>query len=201
VVAFARQHGVVVLHDAAYSELTFDGYRPPSFLETPGAKEVGLEFNSLSKTFNMAGARIAYAVGNAELIGLLAEVKGHLDYGIFQPIQLAAVAALTGPQECVAETARTYQERRDLLVAGLRDAGWEIPSPKATMFCWAPIPQGFASSLEFAMALLEETGVALVPGSGFGARGEGYVRIALVQPAERLAEAVDRIRRSGILKR
>lgn len=201
VVAFAREHGVAVLHDAAYSELSFDGYRPPSFLQTPGAMDIGLEFNSLSKTYNLAGARIAYAVGNAQLVGLLSEVKSHLDYGLFRPIQLAAVAALTGPQDCVAEMARTYQERRDLLVGGLKGLGWAVPLPRATMFCWAPVPEGFPSSLHFAMALLEEAGVTVVPGSGFGTLGEGYVRIALVQPAERLAEAVDRIDRSGILQR
>ena len=199
VVAFARRYGTVVLHDAAYSELAFEGYRPPSFLETPGAREVGLEFNSLSKTYNLAGARIAYAVGNARLIGLLAEVKAHLDYGLFRPIQLAAVAALTGPQEGVAELAATYQRRRDVLVDGLRRAGWDVPKPQATMFCWAPIPRGFESSLAFSMALLERAGVTVVPGSGFGAMGEGYVRLALVQGEERLVEAVERVARSGLL--
>ncbi|MFZ5824804.1 MAG: aminotransferase class I/II-fold pyridoxal phosphate-dependent enzyme [Bacillota bacterium] len=201
VVAFARRWDVAVLHDAAYSELTFDGYRPPSFLETPGAMDVGIEFNSLSKTFNLAGARIAYAVGNARLVGLLAEVKSHLDYGLFRPIQMAAVAALTGPQSCVAEMAQTYQHRRDVLVGGLNRLGWAVPLPRATMFCWAPIPAGYASSLDFAMTLLDEAGITVVPGSGFGDRGEGYVRIALVQPAERLAEAVERIARAGILDR
>ncbi len=199
VVAFARRYGTVILHDAAYSELTFDGYRPPSFLQTPGALEVGIEFNSLSKTYNLAGARIAYAVGNARILGQLAEVKSHLDYGLFRPIQEGAVAALTGPQECVAEMAATYQRRRDVLVDGLNRLGWAVPRPPATMFCWAPVPAGFSSSLEFAMALLERAGVTVVPGSGFGAMGEGYVRIALVQTEERLAEAVDRIERSGIL--
>ena len=199
VVAFARRHGTVVLHDAAYSELAFDGYRPPSFLETPGAMEVGLEFNSLSKTYNLAGARIAYAVGNARLLGLLAEVKAHLDYGLFRPVQLAAVAALTGPQACVSELATTYQRRRDVLVEGLQRLGWDVPRPKATMFCWAPVPRGFASSLAFAMELLERAGVTVVPGSGFGAMGEGYVRLALVQSEERLAQAVEWIGRSGIL--
>ncbi len=201
VVAWARRWDVAVLHDAAYSELTFGGYRPPSFLQTPGAMEVGIEFNSLSKTYNLAGARIAYAVGNPTLIGQLAEVKSHLDYGIFRPIQMAAVAALTGPQECVADMARTYEERRDVLVGGLNRLGWAVPSPKATMFCWAPIPPGYSSSLDFAMALLEETGVTIVPGSGFGDLGEGYVRIALVQPPQRLAEAVERIERASLLRR
>lgn len=199
VVEFARRYGTAVLHDAAYSELTFDGYRPPSFLQTPGAMEVGLEFNSLSKTYNLAGARIAYAVGNRRILGQLAEVKSHLDYGLFQPIQAAAVAALTGPQDCVQAMAATYQRRRDLLVDGLNRLGWAVPKPRATMFCWAPIPAGFASSLEFAMALLERAGVTVVPGAGFGAMGEGYVRIALVQSEERLAQAVERIARSGVV--
>jgi LL-diaminopimelate aminotransferase len=199
-VRFAREHGVVILHDAAYSELAFDGYRPPSFLETPGATEVGVEFNSLSKTFNLAGARIAYAVGNRQVLAQMAEVKSHLDYGIFRPIQMAAVAALTGPQEPVREMAETYRRRRDILVGGLRQIGWPVPSPKATMFCWAPVPAGY-TSLDFAMAVLERAGIAIVPGSGFGAMGEGYVRIALVQPEERLAEAVERLGRSGLLER
>ncbi len=200
VVAFARRYGTIVVHDAAYSELTFDGYRAPSFLQTPGAMEVGVEFNSLSKSHNLAGARIAYAVGNRRVIGQLAEVKSHLDYGIFRPVQAAAVAALTGPQEPVAEMAATYQRRRDVLVEGLNRLGWAVPKPQATMFCWAPIPPGFDSSLSFAMELLERTGITVVPGSGFGAMGEGYVRIALVQPEERLAEAVERIRRAELLR-
>lgn len=199
VVNFAVEHQVVVVHDAAYSELTFDGYRPPSFLETPGALEVGIEFNSLSKTFNMAGARVAYVVGNRRILAQLAKVKSHLDYGIFLPIQHAAVAALTGPQDCVREMAATYQRRRDTLVDGLHRLGWHVPRPRATMFCWAPIPEG-DNSLSFAMALLERAGVTIVPGSGFGAMGEGYVRIALVQPEDRLREVVDRIDRSGILR-
>lgn len=199
VVAFARRYGTVVLHDAAYSELTFDGYRPPSFLETPGAMDVGIEFNSLSKTFNLAGARVAYAVGNPRIVGQLAEVKSHLDYGLFRPIQAAAIAALTGPQGSVADMALTYQRRRDVLVDGLNRLGWAVPRPKATMFCWAPVPAGLGSSLHFAMALLEQTGIAVVPGSGFGAMGEGYVRIALVQPEQRLAEAIERVSQSGIL--
>jgi len=201
VVAWAQRWNVAILHDAAYSELTFDGYRPPSFLQTPGAMDVGIEFNSFSKTFNMAGARIAYAVGNPTLINRLAEVKSHLDYGIFRPIQLAAAAAMNGPQEGVTAMARTYEERRNTLVDGLNQIGWAVPKPKATMFCWAPIPQGFERSLDFALTLLKETGVTVVPGEGFGELGQGYVRIALVQPAHRLAEAVERIDRSAILRR
>ncbi|BDG61348.1 aminotransferase class I/II-fold pyridoxal phosphate-dependent enzyme [Caldinitratiruptor microaerophilus] len=199
IVEYARRYRVVVCHDNAYSELAFDGYRPPSFLEVPGAREVGIEINSLSKTFSMAGCRVAYAVGNREVIAALAEVKGHLDYGIFRPIQRAAIAALTGPQDSVRQVAATYQERRDVLVRELRAAGWDVPSPRATMFLWAPLPPGHRDSAAFAAALLERTGVAVTPGAGFGPRGEGYVRIALVQPAERLREAARRIRESGVL--
>lgn len=212
VVEAAARHGVIVLHDAAYSELAFDGYRPPSFLQAPGAKEVGVEFNSLSKTFNLAGARVAYALGNAAVVRALAEVKGHLDFGIFRPVQEAAIAALTGPQEGVAAMAATYQRRRDVLVAGLRRAGWDVPSPRATMFCWARLPRGAGDdpgrrrgagggspSERFALDLLRRAGVATVPGVGFGARGEGFVRIALVQSEERIAEAVRRIAESGVL--
>jgi len=203
----ARRHNVLILHDAAYSELAFDGYRPISFLQVPGAMAVGVELNSLSKTFNMAGCRVAYAVGNAQAVSALQAAKGHLDYGIFRPIQLAAVAALAGPQDSVAQMAATYQARRDAFVAGCRAVGWPVPLPAATMFCWAPVPEGFVrrhggragSDTAFASQLLEQTGVALTPGSGFGARGEGYVRIALVQPLERLKEASARLGNSGLL--
>ena len=198
---------MLILHDAAYSELAFDGYRPISFLQVPGAMEVGIEFNSLSKTFNMAGCRVAYAVGNARAVAQLSAAKGHLDYGIFRPIQMAAIAAMTGPQDNVAAMAATYQARRDAFVAGCQAVGWPVPAPAATMFCWAPVPAGFVrrhggvagSDSAFATALLEQAGVAVTPGTGFGARGEGYVRIALVQSAERLAEAAARIGDSGLL--
>ncbi len=201
VVEVAHRRRMVVVHDAAYSELTFDGYRPPSFLQVPGAKEVGIEFNSLSKTFNMAGCRIGYAMGNPEVIKALGEVKGHLDFGIFRPVQEAAIAALEGPQEWVRENAATYQRRRDILVDGLAAAGWKMPKPKATMFCWAPIPEtaGRPDSMRFALRLLEKTGIVIVPGIGFGERGEGYARLALVQSEERMAEAVQRFAASGMI--
>ncbi len=199
VVDYAQRYGLIVCHDAAYSELAFDGYRPPSFLQTPGAREIGLEFNSLSKTFNLAGCRVGYAVGNREIVGVLAEAKSHLDFGVFKPVQGAAVAALTGPQDSVAAMARTYQDRRNALVSGLASVGWEIPRPKATMFCWAPLPKGWISSYQFAQELVEKTGVAIVPGVGFGALGEGYVRIALVQETPRIEEAVRRIAASGLI--
>ena len=199
VVDVARRRKIIVVHDAAYSELAFDGYRPMSFLEVPGAREVGVEFNSCSKTFNMAGCRVAYLVGNPEVVAALAEVKAHLDYGIFRPVQQAAIAALDGPQDVVREMALTYQRRRDVLIDGLNRAGWSMPKPKATMFAWAPVPRGYGSQ-DFAMTLLERAGVAVVPGNGFGARGEGYVRIALVQPEEVMREVVDRVAQSGVLE-
>ena len=202
VVEFARKHDIIVVHDLAYSEMAFDGYKPPSFLQAPGAKEVGIEFNSFSKSFNMAGCRIAYVVGNAEIIKPLAIVKSNVDYGVFLPVQEMAVAAmredrLSGGQNRVSEL---YQERRDVLLAELAKAGWVIEPPKATMFVWAPVPTGWTSH-EFAFALLEEAGVVVIPGSAFGAEGEGYVRIALVQDREVLREAAASIASSGILQR
>ena len=201
VVAFAKKHDVIVVHDLAYSEMAFDGYRPPSFLQAEGAKEVGIEFNSFSKSFNMAGCRIAYVVGNAEIIKPLAVVKSNVDYGVFLPVQHMAVEALrrdrtSGEKSTVAPI---YQERRDVLIASLKEAGWEIAPPKATMFVWARIPSGWTSR-EFAFALLERAGVVVVPGSAFGEQGEGYVRIALVQPPELLREAARRIGESGLLE-
>lgn len=205
-VALAARHNVIICHDAAYSELAFDGYRPGSFLAAPGARAVGIELNSLSKSFNLAGARVAYAVGNAAVLRALAEVKSHLDFGIFRPVQEAAVAALTGPQDCVAAAAAAYQQRRDALVDGLARIGWAVPRPRATMFVWAPLPEGAgqgpagkASALEFAMRLVDRAGVAVVPGSGFGAMGEGFLRIALVQSPARLLEAVARIADADLL--
>jgi LL-diaminopimelate aminotransferase len=202
VVAFAKRHDIIVVHDLAYSEMAFDGYKPPSFLQAPGAKEVGIEFNSFSKSFNMAGCRIAYVVGNAEIIKPLAVVKSNVDYGVFLPVQQMATAALrkdrlSGGTNSVAPL---YQERRDVLLAALAEAGWDIEPPKATMFVWAPVPAGWTSQ-EFAFALLEEAGVVVIPGNAFGEQGEGYVRIALVQPPELLREAAQAISQSGILRR
>lgn len=192
VVAFAKRNNILVCHDFAYSELVFDGYRPDSFLSIPGAKEVAIEFHSLSKTYNMAGCRAGMVVGNKQVISLLGKVKSNFDYGIFQPIQQAAVAALSGPQDCVRETALTYQRRRDIIVDGLRGMGWHVDRPRASMYVWAPVPTQ-QSSFDFVVDLLKHAGVAVIPGSGFGQFGEGFVRIALVQPEERLAEAIDRI--------
>ncbi len=193
VIAFAKKYDIVLLHDNAYSELTYDGAVCGSFLRFPGAKDVGVEFNSLSKSHNLTGARISFALGNREVISALSEFKSNVDYGIFRPIQKAAIAALNGPQDCVAETRNTYQRRRDALVDGLRRAGWPITPPEATMFAWAKLPQGETDSFRFCMDCILQTGVAMVPGVSFGPGGEGYARLALVQPEDRLREAARRM--------
>jgi LL-diaminopimelate aminotransferase len=192
-VEFARKYDILICHDAAYVELAFDGFKPVSFLEIPGAKEVGVEFYSLSKTYNMAGCRIGFAAGNQEVISALKLIKSNIDYGVFCSIQEAGIAALNGPQDYVAETARTYQKRRDILVDGLAKIGWYMPKPNASMFVWAPIPPGFRSSKMFAMELLGKSGVIVIPGTAFGRQGEGYVRIALVEDEAVLKEVVRRI--------
>ncbi|SDD42675.1 aminotransferase class I/II-fold pyridoxal phosphate-dependent enzyme [Sporomusa acidovorans] len=194
VVAFAKHYNILVCYDFAYSDLVFDGYKPDSFLSIPGAKEIGIEFNSLSKTYNMAGCRVGYVVGNAKIISLLGRLKSNFDYGIFYPLQQAAIAALTGSQDCVRETVATYQKRRDIIVDGFNEFGWKVDRPKASMYVWAPVPTK-QSSFDFTVSLIQNTGVAVIPGSAFGTCGEGYVRIALVQPEGRLAEAVTRIRK------
>lgn len=201
-VKFAKQHEIIVVHDLAYSEMAFDGYRPPSFLQAAGAKEVGIEFNSFSKSFNMAGCRVAYVVGNSEIIRPLAVVKSNIDYGVFHAVQEMAVAALEADMsgEHPNQTSAIYQKRRDVLLSALARIGWQIEPPKATMFVWAPIPAGWTSR-EFAFALLEKAGVVVIPGSAFGAEGEGYVRIALVQDGEILEEAARRIEASGLLQK
>jgi LL-diaminopimelate aminotransferase len=184
-VAFARRYDIAVVHDNAYSELTFDGLVAGSFLQAEGAEEVGIELNSLSKTYNLAGARIGFALGNARMVGLLRSLKSNFDFGTFLPVQRAAEAALTGPQAGVEQTRATYQRRRDALLDGLAQAGWAIPKPGATMFVWAPIPEGTnASCQDFALALAQRAGVVAVPGTAFGPGGEGHVRMALVQPEE-----------------
>jgi LL-diaminopimelate aminotransferase len=195
---FAKEYDIIVLHDNAYCELTFDGYKAGSFLSFEGALEIGVEFNSLSKTYNMAGCRVGFALGNEEIIRNLKILKSNMDYGIFLPIQKAAIAALEGPQEYVKETALRYQKRRDILVDGLNSIGWKIRKPPATMFVWAPIPEGFSDSMEFTLFLLEKTGVAVTPGSSFGERGKRFVRIALVQPEEIIEEALALIKESNI---
>jgi alanine-synthesizing transaminase len=198
VVDFAREHELMVVHDLAYADLVFDGYTAPSLLEVPGAKEVGVEFFTLSKSYNMPGWRVGFAVGNAEMVAALARIKSYLDYGIFQPIQIAAIHALNGPQHYVEEIRRRYQTRRDVLVEGLNRAGWPVEKPKATMFVWAPIPEPFREmgSVEFSTFLLREAKVAVSPGIGFGEYGDRAVRFALIENEHRTRQAVRGVRRA-----
>ena len=191
VVAFAREHKLWVISDLAYAEIYFGDTPTPSILQVPGARDVAIEFTSMSKTYSMAGWRIGFAVGNRTLIGALTRVKSYLDYGAFTPVQAAAVAALNGPQDIVEQNRRLYRGRRDVLVDCFGRAGWDIPPPQASMFAWAPVPEQFraAGSMEFAKRLLAEAGVAVAPGVGFGEEGEGYVRIALVENEQRLRQA------------
>ncbi|MEM7008297.1 MAG: aminotransferase class I/II-fold pyridoxal phosphate-dependent enzyme, partial [Thermodesulfobacteriota bacterium] len=188
----AKESGLIVVHDLAYAELCYDGYEAPSFLQIPGAKEVGVEFYSLSKSYNMPGWRIGFMVGNPEIVSALKRIKSYMDYGIFTPVQVAGIAALNGPQECVDEIRDLYKLRRDRLVEGLSRAGWHIPKPKGTMFVWGQIPEEFRSmgSLEFSKKLIEEAKVAVSPGIGFGNYGEGSVRFALVENEKRIMQAV-----------
>ena len=199
-VTFAREHNIIVLHDNAYSDLMLNGKHGLSFLSIPGAKEVGIEFNSLSKTYNLTGMRVSFALGNREVIERFRAFRSQIDYGMFYPIQAGAVAALTGPQDIVRRNREGYMARRDALCGGLRSIGWDVPDAQGTMFVWAKIPARFASSVDFVLELMEKTGVICVPGSSFGAHGEGYVRFALVVPPERMEEAVRRIDESGILR-
>lgn len=193
VVEFAHRYNVIVCHDAAYTELSFDGYRPASFLEVEGAKEIGIEFHSLSKSFNMTGWRIGMAVGNSTLIAALTQVKSNVDSGVFQAVQEAAIEALRLGDELIEPSRRIYQERRDILVAGLKSAGFECERPRATFYVWVSVPKGL-SSAAFTTKLLDEAGVVATPGNGFGEAGEGYVRLTLCVDKERLREATERIR-------
>ncbi|HXG50902.1 MAG TPA: alanine transaminase [candidate division Zixibacteria bacterium] len=198
VVRFAQEHEMLVIHDLAYADLTFDGYRAPSFLQAPGAKDLGVEFFSLSKSYNMPGWRVGFAVGNRDIIHALARIKSYLDYGIFQPIQIAAIHALNGPQDCVESIRAMYQKRRDCLVDGLDRAGWKIKRPKGTMFVWAEIPEQAKpmGSVEFSKFLLQEAKVAVSPGIGFGQYGDQFVRFALIENEHRTKQAVRNIRRA-----
>lgn len=198
VVAFAKKYDIIVLHDNAYSELVFDGQSCGSFLSIPGAMEVGVEFNSLSKTYGLAGARIGFCVGNKEVVGMLKTLKSNMDYGMFLPIQAAAVEALTGNQAVVAETRAAYEHRRDVLCDGLIEAGWHMEKPAGTMFVWAPIPDSYQDSESFVADLLDKTGVLVTPGSAFGPSGEGYVRMALVQSENTMKKIVEAVAVSGI---
>ncbi len=197
VVALAQSENLLIIHDHAYAELCFDGYKSPSLLQVPGAKELGVEFYSLSKTYNMPGWRVGFMVGNKEAVAMLTRIKSYLDYGMFTPIQIAAISALNGPQDCVRQIVETYRCRRDVLVDGLNKLGWQVPKPRATMFLWAKIPEPFRdlSSVEFSMKLLSEAKVAVSPGAGFGEGGEGYVRFALIENEERTKQALRGIKR------
>ena len=199
-IAFAKKYDIIIIHDNAYSDIIYDGKKGKSFLSYEGAKEVGIEFFSLSKSFNVTGLRISFAVGNREVIDAIKLLRSQIDFGMPIPIQKAAVAALTGPLDMVKEQCVEYQARRDALCGGLRKIGWNVPDSQGTMFVWAPIPEKFHSSEEFCIRLMEETGVICTPGYAFGSLGEGYVRFALVMPPEKLREVVRIIDESGILK-
>ncbi len=196
-VPFAKKHGIFILSDLAYAEVYFENNPPPSVLQVPGAMDLCVEFTSMSKTFSMPGWRIGFAVGNERIIAALARVKSYLDYGAFTPIQVAATAALNGPQDCITEMRDIYKRRRDVLVESFGRAGWHVPAPKASMFAWAPIPEPFHTlgSVEFSTLMVEKAEVAVSPGTGFGERGEGYVRIALVENEQRIRQAARNVRR------
>ncbi|MDA3833867.1 MAG: aminotransferase class I/II-fold pyridoxal phosphate-dependent enzyme [Spirochaetales bacterium] len=197
IVAYAKEYNIMVIHDFAYADLVFDGYKAPSFLQVKGAKDVGVEFFSLSKSYSMPGWRVGFCVGNREIVGALRRIKSYLDYGIFQPIQIASIIALNGPQDCVKEICNTYKERRDALISGLQRVGWDIKSPKGTMFVWGKIPEQYLKmgSVEFSKFLIKEAQVAVSPGLGFGEYGDEYVRFALIENNMRINQAVRGIKK------
>ena len=204
-IAIAREHNIYVVHDLAYADIVFDGYRAPSILEVPGAKEVAVEFFTMSKSYNMAGWRVGYMVGNRDLVNALGRMKSYHDYGTFTPIQVASIIALEGPQACVEDVRQTYQNRRDVLCAGLHAAGWMVDIPKATMYVWAPIPDAYKKmgSLEFSKKLLADAKIAVAPGTGFGHYGDGHVRFAMIENEARTRQAVrgikEMFRKDGLL--
>jgi alanine-synthesizing transaminase len=197
IVDYAKEHNILVIHDFAYADLVFDGFEAPSLLQAKGAKDVGVEFFSLSKSYNMPGWRVGFCVGNKETVAALRRIKSYLDYGIFQPIQIAAIIALNGPNDCVGQICQTYRERRDTLITGLSRIGWDIPSPKGTMFVWGRIPEqhGSMGSVEFSKFLIKEAQVAVSPGLGFGEYGDDYVRFALIENSMRINQAIRGIRK------
>ncbi len=205
VIKLAREHNILVVHDLAYADICFDGYRAPSIMQVPGARDVAVEFFTMSKSYNMAGWRVGFMVGNKELVNALARIKSYHDYGTFTPIQVASIAALDGPQDCVAEVVQKYQSRRDVLCKGLHEAGWMVDIPKASMYIWARIPEPYRAmgSLEFAKRILEEAKVAVSPGIGFGEYGNEYVRFALIENEQRTRQAVrgikEMFRKDGLL--
>ena len=195
-VALAKKHGVYIVHDLAYADIVYDGFKAPSIMQVPGAKDVAVEFFTMSKSYNMAGWRIGFMVGNRDLVGALTRIKSYHDYGTFTPIQVGAIEALNGPQECVEEVRKEYEHRRDVMVKGLHDLGWMVEKPKASMYIWAELPEFYKSmgSVEFSKRLLEKAKVAVSPGIGFGEYGEGFVRIALIENADRIRQALRGIR-------
>jgi alanine-synthesizing transaminase len=206
VIAIAREHDILVVHDLAYADITFDGWKAPSIMQVPGAREVAVEFFTMSKSYNMAGWRIGYMVGNPDLVHALARIKSYHDYGSFTPIQVASIIALDGPQDCVEEIRQTYERRRDVMLRGLHEAGWQVATPKASMYIWAKIPEPYAQlrSLDFFKKLLDDAKVAVAPGIGFGDYGDDHVRIALIENEHRLRQAArgvrDMFRKDGLLK-
>lgn len=198
-IAFAKAHNIIILHDNAYSDIIFDGSVGKSFLAYEGAKEVGVEYNSLSKTYNLTGARISFVLGNRQIIQTFRRLRSQIDYGIFLPVQYAAIAALNGPQDSVARNRAEYQARRDALCGGLRSIGWNVPDSQGSMFVWAPLPKGYHNSVDFCFELLERSGLLCTPGSAFGELGEGHVRFALVQPVPVMQEIVAAVAKSGII--
>jgi alanine-synthesizing transaminase len=204
VVALAKQHNILVVHDLAYADITFDGWKAPSIMQVPGARDVAVEFFTMSKSYNMAGWRIGFMVGNKDLVHALARIKSYHDYGTFTPIQVAAIAALEGPQDCVEEIRAKYQSRRDVMVKGLHEAGWKVDNPKASMYLWCKIPEqyGKMGSIEFAKKLLKDAKIAVAPGVGFGDYGDDHVRIALIENESRSRQAVrgvkEMFRKDGI---
>ena len=199
-VAFAKKYDILLIHDNAYSDIIFDGAEGHSLFNTPGAMDVGVEFFSLSKSFDVTGARISFLVGRPDVVAAFRRLRGQIDFGMFLPVQKAAIAALTGPLDMVRDQCAVYQQRRDALCGGLRSIGWDVPDSHGSMFVWAPVPEKYASSMDFCMDLVEKSGVLCTPGSSFGPAGEGYVRFALTMPAQRIAEAVQAIDASGILR-
>jgi LL-diaminopimelate aminotransferase len=199
IIDFGRRYDIVIIHDNAYSDIIFDGYQGGSFLQYPGAKEVGVEFFSLSKSFDLTGARISFCIGRPDVIAAFRKLRSQIDFGMFLPLQKAAIAALTGPTDMVKTQCGLYEQRRDALCQGLRAIGWDVPDSHGSMFVWAPLPQGYTSSMDFCLELIEKAGVICTPGASFGPAGEGYVRLALVLPPEKLHEVVQAIDQSGIL--
>jgi alanine-synthesizing transaminase len=206
VIALAREHQILVVHDLAYADITFDGWKAPSIMQVPGAREVAVEFFSMSKSYNMAGWRIGFMVGNKDMVHALARIKSYHDYGTFTPIQVASIIALEGPQDCVEEIRQKYERRRDVMVKGLREAGWMVENPKASMYVWARIPEPYSGlgSIEFTKRLLAEARIAVAPGVGFGEHGDDHVRIALIENEHRLRQAVrgvrEMFRKDGLLR-